>query len=71
MTATRPIRSVTLEDAPAIPGLRSAISADASDFERLAELTIAASLGGRDPVPADRPEPPGRDGRGGRREPGR
>src|SRR6476659_8498106 len=44
MTATRTIRSLTLEDAPAIPGLQARFFQDASDFERLSELTIAASL---------------------------
>ena len=44
MTATRQIRSLTLDDAPAIPGLQARYFQDASDFERLAELTIAASL---------------------------
>ena len=44
MTATRDIRSVTLEDAPAIPGLRARHFHDASDYERLAEITCAASL---------------------------
>ena len=43
MTATRQIRSLTLDDAPAIPGFRARYFQDASDFERLAELTIAAS----------------------------
>ena len=44
MTATRSIRRVTLEDAPAIPGLTARHFHDASDYERLSELTIAASL---------------------------
>ena len=44
MTATRSIRSVTLEDAPAIPGLTARHFHDASDYESLSELTIAASL---------------------------
>ena len=44
MTATRSIRSVTLDGAPAIPGLEARYFRDASDFERLAELTSAASL---------------------------
>ena len=44
MTATRSIRSVTLEDAPDIPGLTARHFHDASDYARLAELTVAASL---------------------------
>ena len=44
MTATRSIRTVTLEDAPAIPGLMARHFHDASDYERLSELTVAASL---------------------------
>src|SRR5258705_10253214 len=44
MTATRQIRSLTLENAPAIPGLEARYFTDASDYERLADLTIAANL---------------------------
>ena len=44
MTATRTIRSVILEDAPDIPGLTARHFHDASDYARLAELTVAASL---------------------------
>ena len=44
MTATRSIRPVTLEDVPALPGLMARHFHDASDYERLSELTIAASL---------------------------
>ena len=44
MTATRPIRRVTLEDAPAIAGLTIRHFSDASDYAPLAELTVAASL---------------------------
>ncbi len=45
MTATTTASApVTLEDAPAIPGLVARHFHDASDYERLSELTIAASL---------------------------
>jgi mycothiol synthase len=44
MTATRPIRSLTLENAPAIPGLEARFFSDASDYDRLSELAIAANL---------------------------
>jgi mycothiol synthase len=44
MTAIRNVRSVILEDAPNIPGLDARNFHDASDYERLSELTIAASL---------------------------
>jgi mycothiol synthase len=44
MTATRNIRGVTLEDAPAITGLEARHFHDASDWDRLSELTMAASL---------------------------
>jgi mycothiol synthase len=44
MTATRQIRSLTLENAPAIPGLTVRHFHDASDYEHLSQLTVAASL---------------------------
>ena len=44
MTATRDIRSVTLEDVPLIPALTARHFHDVSDYERLSELTIASSL---------------------------
>ena len=44
MTATRQIRSVTLQNAPAIPGLEARYFNDASDYDHLADLTIAANL---------------------------
>lgn len=44
MTATRNIRSVMLDGPPSIPGLEARHFADASDYDRLSELTIAASL---------------------------
>jgi mycothiol synthase len=44
MTVTRSIRPVTLEDVPALPGLVARHFHDATDYERLSELTIASSL---------------------------
>ncbi len=44
MTATRNIRSATLENVPNILGLTARHFHDASDYERLSELTIASSL---------------------------
>jgi len=38
------MRSVTLADAPAIPGLEIRLFSDVSDYDRLSELTIAANL---------------------------
>src|SRR4051812_103982 len=44
MTPTRNMRSVTLDPLPSVPGIRARHFADASDYERLAALTTAASL---------------------------
>jgi mycothiol synthase len=44
MTATRNVRTASLDDVPALPGLRARHFSDASDYERLAELTTTANL---------------------------
>ena len=41
---TRPPRRLELAGAPAIPGLRTRYFSDATDYERLSEVTIAANL---------------------------
>ena len=43
MTTTREIRHLTLAGAPAIPGLEARFFADASDYARLAQLTVDAN----------------------------
>lgn len=43
MTTTGHIRRLTLEDAPAMSGLEARFFADASDYARLSELTVAAN----------------------------
>ncbi len=43
MTTTGRIRRLTLEHPPAIPGLEARFFADASDYARLSELTVAAN----------------------------
>ena len=44
MTATGNIRTATLADVPGLPGIRARHFADASDYERLADLTVEANL---------------------------
>ena len=46
---------------PGIPGLRTRFFSDDSDYDRLSGL-MASNQPRRDPMAADRPEPPGRDG---------
>jgi len=43
MTTTGRIRRLTLQDPPAISGLEARFFADASDYARLSELTVAAN----------------------------